>query len=388
MTRADDAADVSEEAADLVEHLLAHDRVRVHQRTLGVVKRPGLVDDLGWDLHLADVVQQRGELRALALLGIEPEPVGDGDDELDDVTAVSAGVLVVGLDHVAEQHCRAAICARQLEGMVDAHLALACEDLEQRHERQDEEHAPRCPLRRDCHGEAHRRQRGVDENRHAHRARVRQDGNAPAAPRPDRARYEVGRELGRERKEIDRHELPRGFAGGGEAEDDGRTERMPRIAQDDRDVRRSDLPTRQPGRLAEEIAERDKQRHRPWREQEEHGHEYELRLVDESVAQLELDARHECVREHGNERRPDRERPNRRKEQRGTDRSRKEASADGERQRFRSPAEPELRASAGTRNELRLDIVGMKGQCRRAGEGGHSVQGIGNSNEGVDSDSR
>ena len=131
-------------------------------------------------------------------------------------------------------------------------------------------------------------------------------------------------------------------------------------------MRCSDLPTRQPGRLAEEIAERDEQRHRPWREQEEHRHEHELRLVDESVAQLELDARHERVRDHGNERRPDREWTNRREEQRGTDRSRKEASADGERERFGSPSEAELRASAGTRNELRLDIVGMKGQCRRS----------------------
>ena len=74
--------------------------------------------------------------------GVEPEPVGDRHDEIDDVTAVTARVLVVGLDHVAEEHRRAAVCGRQLECVVDPALALAREGREEEQHRQDEREAP------------------------------------------------------------------------------------------------------------------------------------------------------------------------------------------------------------------------------------------------------
>src|SRR5438128_4530399 len=83
-----DLPDLPEQPADLVEHLLTDDRVRVHQRAFGVVERPRLVDDLRGDLDLADVVQQRRELRTLPVARLEPEAVGDGDDEIDDLAAV------------------------------------------------------------------------------------------------------------------------------------------------------------------------------------------------------------------------------------------------------------------------------------------------------------
>src|SRR6185437_12678472 len=90
---ADDAADIAEEAADLLEHLLAEDRVRLHDLPLRVVERAGLVDDLRRHLHLADVVQERSELRLPALGWVETELVCDGEHELDDVATVAAGVL-------------------------------------------------------------------------------------------------------------------------------------------------------------------------------------------------------------------------------------------------------------------------------------------------------
>ena len=54
-------------------------------------------------LHLPHVVEERRELRHPLLVGVEPEPLRDGEDELDDVAAVRARVRVVRLDHVAEQ---------------------------------------------------------------------------------------------------------------------------------------------------------------------------------------------------------------------------------------------------------------------------------------------
>ena len=45
--------------------------------------------------------------------------VGDVDGELDDVTAVLAGVGVIRLDHVSEQEGRPSIGGRELEHMTE-----------------------------------------------------------------------------------------------------------------------------------------------------------------------------------------------------------------------------------------------------------------------------
>ena len=104
-------ADPREQAADALEHALALDGVGLHDRPLVVVERAGLVDDLVRDRDLADVVQQRGELGRAAGLVVDAEVVGDRDGQLDDVLGVLAGVLVVGLDDVAEQQRGAAVGA-------------------------------------------------------------------------------------------------------------------------------------------------------------------------------------------------------------------------------------------------------------------------------------
>jgi hypothetical protein len=106
---ADEAADVPEQAADLLEHELALDRVRVDDRALLRGQAPRLVDDLLRDLHLADVVQESGELGLATGLRVEPEPLGDAEDERYDVLAVEPGVLVVRLDHVAKEERSAAV---------------------------------------------------------------------------------------------------------------------------------------------------------------------------------------------------------------------------------------------------------------------------------------
>ena len=97
-------------------------------RALGRVERAGLVDDLGGDADLADVVQQRNELGVAPVARVrDAELVADGEHEVDDVAAVAAGVLVVGLDDVAEQEGGAAVRVAQLERVVDAVLALLAE---------------------------------------------------------------------------------------------------------------------------------------------------------------------------------------------------------------------------------------------------------------------
>ena len=63
------------------------------------------------------------ECRELGLspcLRVEAELVGDVEDERDDILAVQARVLVVGLDHISEQERGTAIGVRQLERVVDA----------------------------------------------------------------------------------------------------------------------------------------------------------------------------------------------------------------------------------------------------------------------------
>ncbi len=63
--------------------------------------------------------------------GIEPEPVGDGERQLDDVAAVAPGVGVVRLDHVTEQERRPAVGVRELERVVDPALTLPRKDREE-----------------------------------------------------------------------------------------------------------------------------------------------------------------------------------------------------------------------------------------------------------------
>ena len=84
-------------------------------------------------------MQQRRELGALPVAGIEPEPVGDRQDQLHDVAAVAAGVLVVRLEHVAEQERCAAVGAAELQRVLDPHLALAREHGDQPEQRNHEQ---------------------------------------------------------------------------------------------------------------------------------------------------------------------------------------------------------------------------------------------------------
>ena len=64
---------------------------------LVVVERAGLVEDLGRDAQLADVVQPRGQLQLDQLDGVEAELAADVARQCGHALAVPLGVLVGGL---------------------------------------------------------------------------------------------------------------------------------------------------------------------------------------------------------------------------------------------------------------------------------------------------
>ena len=96
------------------------------------------MEDLLRDRDLPHVVQQRSELDVPALGALEAEPVRDGDGELHDAAGVEGGVLVVVVEHVAEEQRGATVGAAQLERLLDPDAALAAEDVQQPHQRQDQ----------------------------------------------------------------------------------------------------------------------------------------------------------------------------------------------------------------------------------------------------------
>ena len=89
---AHDPPDLDHEAADLLEHLLALDRVRLDDRPLALVELAGLVDDLLRHGDLADVVQQRAELDAALGVVVQSHRLGDVQRQAHDALAVLAGV--------------------------------------------------------------------------------------------------------------------------------------------------------------------------------------------------------------------------------------------------------------------------------------------------------
>ena len=112
---AHDDTDAAEQAADPVEHPLALDRVRLHERPLLVVERPGLLMIESGMCDLADVVQQRAELGLAPHVFAHAHLLGDAHGEVDDVLGVVAGVLVVLLEQVAQQQRGAAVGAAELD---------------------------------------------------------------------------------------------------------------------------------------------------------------------------------------------------------------------------------------------------------------------------------
>src|SRR5438309_1912569 len=93
--------------------------------------------------RLAYDCEQRVELGIPPLRRVEVEPVRHRERQLDDVTAVRAGVRVVRLDHVAEQERGAAVRGRELHRVIDQRSPILREESHQSEYGQREEHQRR-----------------------------------------------------------------------------------------------------------------------------------------------------------------------------------------------------------------------------------------------------
>ena len=289
MRGADDDADAREQAADLLQHPLALDRVGLHDRPLVVVERAGLVDDLVGHRDLADVVQQRAHLGLAPHVLADAELVGDLDRQLDDVLGVVAGVLVVLLEQVAQEQGGAAVGAAELEAALDARVALAAEADEQRREREHEQRADRRVGGGDRGQQAEREQEAVDAARELHLGQRLADGDARGGAQAHREVGTVERQLCRERRDVGRQVLPAGGLRAGDDEHDRRPEREGRVAGAEQGAARRPPAADDVGRGGEHDRGAHEQRHERRGKQQQHRDEHELRRHRVAGADGELD---------------------------------------------------------------------------------------------------
>lgn len=126
------------------------------------------------------ILQKRGELGVLPVARVEAERLRHLHGQRSDVAAVAAGVCVVCLDDVAEQEGRAPVRVAELDGVVDAHAALAGEHRKQAEERDDEQERGGMARRCEPDGEPDGGERRVHEVDPAERPEQRARGDADA----------------------------------------------------------------------------------------------------------------------------------------------------------------------------------------------------------------
>src|SRR6185312_12239968 len=107
------------------------------------------------------------------------------------VLGVMAGVLVVLLQQVAQQQGGAPVGAAELEGVGDPRLALAREDRQQPHQRQDEQGRKRRAGGGDRRKQPERSQQRVDVVDQRDVGQRLPEGGAAADPRPQGGRERV-----------------------------------------------------------------------------------------------------------------------------------------------------------------------------------------------------
>ena len=247
-------------------------------------------------LDLADVVQERGELGALPVAGVELERLRDLHGQRDDVAAVAAGVGVVRLDDVAEQECRAAIRMAQLDGVVDAHAPFPGKNRKQAEERDDEQEGGGMARRAERNGEPDRRERRVHEVDPAERLEQSTRRDADAELQPDAVRDEVERPLGAECRRIDGCAREPRRPVGEQRQDEHRPDGVPGA---DADGEEHPLDVHLAGSDVDEVRERDPGGHAERcsaeRDEEEQRNEHELRRDRRPGSDLELDAERDGI---------------------------------------------------------------------------------------------
>jgi hypothetical protein len=121
----DDGADLAEDPADGLQHLLAPDRVLPDDEPLELAELPRLVDDLLRHAHLADVVEERCELGVPPVPAAQAHSLRNLDHERDDIAAVRAGSLIVRLDHPGRGKLVAALAVSSLVFAVGVGVGVA-----------------------------------------------------------------------------------------------------------------------------------------------------------------------------------------------------------------------------------------------------------------------
>ena len=251
-------------------------------------------------------MEQRRELGPRPVARLEAELVGDRDDEVDDVPAVTARVLVVGLDHVAQQHRCTAVGGRELERIVEPVLALARERREEQQDGQQQQQGPRMAGSGEGDQQPEWSEQRVDCIGGSDRLQLL-DGREPEnRPGDDERCGEVEQQLGAEGGDVQRRVTP-GRGPRSEEEDEGRPDGVPRTDDDERKpVDRHPFP-RDLRRHAEDERAADDERQQPWRQQEPHRHEHALGRYGVARAELELHPGGGCITEDRHEERFERE---------------------------------------------------------------------------------
>ena len=245
---------------------------------------------------LAHVVQQRRELEVAPLARAAARARRRHAAQLDHVTAVHAGVGVVGLDHVAEQEGGAAVGVAELELVVDPNPALAREDREQADQRQREHHAVRRGLGRKGHGEPDRSKACVDHVDGRHRTQVVLRRHAERDPLTGGGDGEVERELRGERRQVERPLAERRRPFAGEPEHERRADRVRGVQQAQDEALEVQRPSQALDRAREQHAGRDGERHPAGRQQKQHRDENQLGRHRGTAADLELEPEGRGVR--------------------------------------------------------------------------------------------
>ena len=305
MAGTNDSADVPEDSSDLRKKSFAFEGVGLHDLPLFVRQLARLVDDLAGNLDLADVVQERCELRVSALTGIEPHAVGDVDHERHHVAAVAARVGIVGLDDVSEQHRGASVGVAELECVVDANLALSCEVREQSDQRQRDDNQRGVGAASERSEDGDGRQGRVDgpDPDHETQEAPRRDTEAETVAQ-GRA-PEVEGELGDQGQRVDRQVVRRRCGLAGRDEDERRADGMPGVHEPQEAAVDRDTAARVFGEAAEEQTCCDAERDVLHRKEGEHRHEDELRRDRRAGADLEVDPRSERIGGHEDDERPE-----------------------------------------------------------------------------------
>ena len=213
-------------------------------------------------------------------------------------------VGVVGLDDVSEEERRAPVGVAELERVVDPAVALAREEGEEREQRDDEQDRERLVVSDHGEEEPGRGERRVHEVDGGGHPELGPEGDVECHPGPHRRAGEVEGELREEHPSEERQDLPRGSGLAGNRKHKRGPEGVPRAEDLQQRALPVDASARELARRAEQEADGDAERHERHWEQEEHGHEDDLRGDREPGADLELDARCEGVRDDEHEEHP------------------------------------------------------------------------------------